>query len=136
MKYVIEVHHQTAITEYECENLWDIANIDYALYDTKEELTEMFGSEEEVPSEALELISRGTVIEIMDDNAGNRFFLESEFDKEAYASDFLGADLNRLIVIETVEDAEYYATKYKGHEWVKVQTAAKRILKKLKENEK
>lgn len=75
-------------------------------------------------------------MEIMDDNAGNRFFLESEFDKESYATDFLGEDLNRLIVIETVEDAEYYATKYKGHEWVKVQIAAKRILEQMKDENK
>jgi hypothetical protein len=136
MKYVIEVHHQTGITEYECENFWDIANIDYVLYENKEELIQMFGSEEEVPSEALELISRGMVIEIINDNSGNKFFLESEFDKEDYAFYFLGEDLNRLIVIETAEDAEFYANEYKDHEWVKVQTAAKRILELIKDKNK
>ncbi|MBQ5757801.1 MAG: hypothetical protein IIV93_04720, partial [Clostridia bacterium] len=130
------VHHQTGIQTYEYENLWDVANINYAIYENREELISMFGSEEEVPEHALELIKRGTVIEIMDDNCGYEFHLESELDKESRAIDFLGLDLSQLIVIESKEDAEYYATKYKGHEWLKVQIAAQNILEKMLEEEK
>lgn len=136
MKHIIEVHHQTGIQTYSCENLWDVANVDYAVYEKMDDMIDMFGSEEEVPADAIELIKRGPVIEIIDDNSGNKFFLESEFDKESYAIDFLGEDLNRLIVIETAEDAEFYANEYKGHEWIKVRAVAREILEKLKGNEK
>lgn len=129
-KYIIEVHHQTGITTYHCENLWDIAYyyIDYCQYRTIQEAEDMF--DDEIPEELTELLKNGPVLEI-----NGEFHLESEFDKEEFASDFLAADLNRLIVIETAEDAEFYANEYKDHEWIKVREAAKNFLEILKEKE-
>ena len=131
MKYVIEVHHQTGIQTYICENFWDVAYpyIDYCQYRTIQDAEDMFA--DEIPEELTKLLKNGPVLEI-----NGKFHLESEFDKEEFSSDFLAEDLNRLIVIESKEDAEYYATKYKDHEWVKVQIAAQNILEKMLEEEK
>lgn len=131
MKYVIEVHHQTGIQTYSCENFWDVAYpyIDYCQYRTIQDAEDMFA--DEIPEELTKLLKNGPVLEI-----NGKFHLESEFDKEEFSSDFLAEDLNRLIVIESKEDAEYYATKYKDHEWVKVQIAAQNILEKMLEEEK
>ena len=137
MKYVIEVHHQTGIHTYECENLWETAsyNLSYFTYNNMEDAEKMFG--DDIPEELSELLNKeeGAVVEISEERF-NDYFLEKDFDKESYAIDYLGHDLNRLIVIESKEDAEYYATKYKDHEWVKVQIAAQNILEKMLEDEK
>ena len=131
MKYVIEVHHQTGITTYHCENFWDVAcsYIDYCQYRTIQDAEDMF--DDEIPEELTELLKNGPVLEI-----NGKFHLESEFDKEKFAFDFLAEDLNRLIVIETAEDAEFYETKYKDHEWIKVRAAAREIREKLKDGNK
>lgn len=130
MKHVIEVHHQTGIQTYSCENFWDVAYsyIDYCQYQTIQDAEDMFA--DEIPEELTKLLENGPVLEI-----NGKFHLESEFDKEEFASDFLAEDLNRLIVIESIEDAEFYANEYKDHEWIKVRAAAREILEKLKENE-
>ena len=67
-------------------------------------------------------------------DTGYEFMPESKFDPEEEAKDYLRSDLSSLIVIDTMEEARYYAEKYKGHEWIKVQSLAKKIMEKHAED--
>ena len=136
----IEVHHQYGVNRYECKSFVEAAQSgnydtwDYEEFATMADAVDAYGDADEVPAELAELLKHGAAISICEPGLNDqRFVAAADFDAEAAACDWLAHDLNRLIVIDSTEDAEYYAENYTGHEEIAVRRAAREILTEAKE---
>lgn len=128
---VIEVSHQYGVKVWECESFWEVAINDGDLnsveYATIEDARESFG--DDIPAELAAILNSGeTAIEVWEDGEDSVFCRLGGFDKERFAIDVLGSDLNNMIIIDSKEEAQYIADHYRGHEEGKVRDAALRII--------
>lgn len=130
----IEVSHQYGIRRYEIASFADAAMNDewnYEEYATIDEARDAYG--DEIPAELAELLKNGPAVSIDEPGNGQRYVAAEKFDAESAACDWLAHDLNRLIVIDTTEDAKYYAEEYRGHEYAAVRAAAAEILREVED---
>lgn len=125
--HCIEVTHQCGIRYFTCESFWDRAcelGLDYAEIDLEFD---------KVSPDVETLIKQGKHIVRMYENGEPTIICDIDtLDKEYEGKKYLMQDLNTLIVIDTLEDAEHYANNYKGHEWVKVRFLARSIYETMK----
>ena len=127
---IIDVHHQSGVQSWECDSFADAAGLVTIEYATLDDAVADLG--EDVPEKLKKILEKGPAIAAY---CGDReeYFPAAEFDAEEFAMDFLGEDLSMMFVIDSAVDAEYYATKYSGHEQYRVQEVAAFILEKFQE---
>lgn len=132
--YCIEVTHQYGAKAFTCESFWYTAledGLDYYELSNDEDIEDYSEYLSDNDREALKAGKSLTLIYYGDNPS---FIVETSLlDKEAVGYKYLSHDLNRLIVIDTVEDADYYANKYKDHQWMSVRRLAREILETLTE---
>lgn len=127
--YCIEVPHQDSIRYFHCNSFWDKAlesGLDYVELSLDDDISTSIRTCLQTGKKALRLYRYGEPV-------GD--FEEDSIDKEYIGRKHLGWDLNALLVMDSISDAEYYANKYQGHQWVKVRLLARNILDILQEKE-
>lgn len=138
MHYIV-IPHQLSAQRWEIKSLEDAA-IDKGLeidhFKNFDELLEMFdGCKADIPENYLEAV-KGTgfpCVHVYDSRNIDCWEKEEDFDAEQTAREFFLMNYNSIIKVETPEDALYYATKYKEHQWVKVRELAREILDEMKD---
>lgn len=135
----IEVHNQYGIERFECESFVEAAMADgydtwdYTIINDMEDAETLYG--DEIPAEVTSILATGEAAVAVYCPCSNTedFMPLSKFDAEDEAFDYLAHDLNRLIVIDSTEDAKEIAENYRGHEDIKVRCEAERILREVED---
>lgn len=138
-KYCIEVTHQHGVRRFCCKSFEDAAiddGWDFHIYRNMDD-ARAYWDDDEIPEELLTLLKEGKeAVEITYPDQDARYSDLADFDVEEKAFEYLSHDLNRLIVIESDEDADRYLKTYNGHEKYAVQSEIEAIKEKVDEQRK
>lgn len=133
--HVIEVRHQYGIRTYACDSLEDAASAQgwgWELIKDEEEALAVYGHKSDIPGELLSLLVKGSVV-VLSSYYGEEFIPSDLFDVEREAERYLARDLNRIIIIDNIEDALFFAHKYNEHYGSEVRKAARKIVREHEE---
>lgn len=135
LKYVIEVRHQYGIRFYPCEKVSDVAEArgwSWEVIKNIDDALNIYEYKASIPHDLMKILDSGVSAVRVSTYFSEEFMEERLFDLEREAIRFIREDLNRVIVIDNMEDALFYAHKYHEHFGFEVRRAAKQI---VRENE-
>ena len=136
MKYFIAVPHVLPARRWEVKKLESAASeegIEIERFNSRDEFVSAFG--EDIPESYLRETDKVgfPCVHVYDEGGSvNYWEKEDSFNAEQAALEFLLSNYQSIETIETIDDARFYATKYKGHQWTKVRELAKEIWREMR----